>query len=165
MELSLLQHLTLLVGHPIFTLSVLLFTLLASGAGVGTVVASVAVVNARLVLYAAVLEPRFRAQPGWFRWLAPHWIIEPTFALTTARDDLHDPTRFRRYWMALGALLAGAWTGLVALGVVVGPVLAEAAPVLAFAPAAVFLIRIRILPSRGAASAPLVSSERRKHRA
>lgn len=33
-ELALLQHLTLLLGHPIFTLSVLLFTLLAaSGAG------------------------------------------------------------------------------------------------------------------------------------
>ncbi|MBP6716394.1 MAG: methyltransferase domain-containing protein, partial [Acidobacteria bacterium] len=34
-ELALLQHLTLLVGHPIFTLSVLLFTLLAFG-GVGS---------------------------------------------------------------------------------------------------------------------------------
>jgi hypothetical protein len=30
-ELALLQHLTLLLGHPIFTLSILLFTLLASG--------------------------------------------------------------------------------------------------------------------------------------
>lgn len=30
-ELALLQHLTLLLGHPIFTLSVLLFTLLAAG--------------------------------------------------------------------------------------------------------------------------------------
>jgi SAM-dependent methyltransferase len=30
-ELTLLQHLTLLLGHPIFTLSILLFTLLASG--------------------------------------------------------------------------------------------------------------------------------------
>ena len=30
-ELSLLQHLTLLLGHPIFTLSILLFTLLAFG--------------------------------------------------------------------------------------------------------------------------------------
>jgi hypothetical protein len=30
-ELALLQHLTLLVGHPIFTLSILLFTLLAAG--------------------------------------------------------------------------------------------------------------------------------------
>jgi predicted membrane-bound spermidine synthase len=34
-ELTLLQHLTLLLGHPIFTLSVLLFTLLASG-GIGS---------------------------------------------------------------------------------------------------------------------------------
>ena len=34
-ELSLLQNLTLLVGHPIFTLSVLLFTLLAAG-GLGS---------------------------------------------------------------------------------------------------------------------------------
>jgi len=31
LELALLQHLTLLLGHPIFTLSVILFTLLASG--------------------------------------------------------------------------------------------------------------------------------------
>ena len=35
MELALLQHLTLLLGHPIFTLSILLFTLLASG-GLGS---------------------------------------------------------------------------------------------------------------------------------
>ena len=35
LELALLQHLTLLVGHPIFTLSVLLFTLLAFG-GLGS---------------------------------------------------------------------------------------------------------------------------------
>ena len=34
MELALLQNLTLLIGHPIFTLSVLLFTLLAAS-GVG----------------------------------------------------------------------------------------------------------------------------------
>jgi hypothetical protein len=38
-ELSLLQHLTLLVGHPIFTLSLLLFTLLACG-GIGSAISS-----------------------------------------------------------------------------------------------------------------------------
>ena len=43
-ELALLQSLTLLLGHPSFTLSVLLFTLLAAG-GVGS-----------------ALSPRFRAQ-------------------------------------------------------------------------------------------------------
>ena len=34
-ELTLLQHLTLLLGHPIFTLSILLFTILAAG-GIGS---------------------------------------------------------------------------------------------------------------------------------
>jgi len=38
-ELALLQNLTLLVGHPIFTLSVLLFTLLAMG-GIGSALSS-----------------------------------------------------------------------------------------------------------------------------
>jgi spermidine synthase len=38
-ELALLQHLTLLVGHPIYTLSVLLFTLLAFG-GIGAFLSS-----------------------------------------------------------------------------------------------------------------------------
>ena len=36
-ELALLQHMTLLLGHPIFTLSVLLFTLLAAG-GIGSAI-------------------------------------------------------------------------------------------------------------------------------
>jgi len=44
-ELALLQHLTLLLGHPIFTLSILLFTLLAFG-GLGS-----------------VMSPRFRIGP------------------------------------------------------------------------------------------------------
>jgi predicted branched-subunit amino acid permease len=114
-------------------------TLLHAGAGVVAVVGSVAVINARLVLYAAVLEPRFRGQPGWFRWLAPQFVVDPSFALVTARGDLDGPVTFRRYWLALGGLLTVAWTGLVALGVVVGPALSGAGRVLAFAPVAVFL--------------------------
>jgi predicted membrane-bound spermidine synthase len=38
-ELTLLQHLTLLLGHPIFTLSILLFTILAAG-GLGSALSS-----------------------------------------------------------------------------------------------------------------------------
>jgi predicted branched-subunit amino acid permease len=116
-----------------------LLTLLRSGAGVVAVVTAVAVINSRMVMYAAALEPRFRGQPGWFRWLGAHFVVDPTFALVTARDDLDDPVRFRRYWLALGGLLTVAWTALVALGVVFGPALRGAGPVLAFAPAAVFL--------------------------
>ena len=116
-----------------------LLALLHSGAGAAAVVLSVAVINARMVLYAAVLEPRFQDQPRWFRWLGPHFVVDPTFALVTARDDLTDPVTFRRYWLAMSGMLAVAWTGLVALGVGIGPALAGGGGVLAFAPVAVFL--------------------------
>ena len=116
-----------------------ILTLLKSGAGMLTIVASAALINARIVLYAAVLEPHFRDQPGWFRWLGPHFLVDPTFALVTARHDLESPERFRRYWVSMGGLFVLAWTALVVVGVVVGPALAGTGPVLAFAPVAVFL--------------------------
>jgi len=117
-------------------------TLLRSGAGIAAVVVSVAVINARMLLYAAVLEPRFRGQPTWFRWLGPHFVVDPSFALVTARDDLTDAVTFRRYWLAMGGGMAVVWTGLVGLGVVVGPALGSGGGVLAFAPAAVFLAMV-----------------------
>ena len=52
-ELALLQHLTLLVGHPIFTLSVLLFTLLASG-GIGSAISSRAPIAAACASVAVI---------------------------------------------------------------------------------------------------------------
>jgi len=117
-------------------------TLLHSGAGVVAVVGSVAVINARMLLYAAALEPRFRDQSGWFRWLAPHFVVDPTFALVTARDDVDDPGTFRRYWLAMGGGMAVVWTSLVGLGVAVGPALGRGGGVLAFAPVAVFLAMV-----------------------
>jgi predicted branched-subunit amino acid permease len=114
-------------------------TLLHSGAGVVAVVGSVAVINARMLVYAAALEPRFRGQPQWFRWFAPHFVVDPTFALATARDDLAGPVTFRRYWLAMGCMLTVAWSGLVGLGVAAGPAFSGAGHVLAFAPVAVFL--------------------------
>jgi predicted branched-subunit amino acid permease len=117
-------------------------TMLHAGAAALAVVGSVAVVNARMLLYAAALEPRFRGQPQWFRWLAVHFVVDQTFALATAREDLTDPGIFRRYWLALGGMLTATWTGLVALGVVLGPRLSGGGRVLAFAPVAVFLAMV-----------------------
>ena len=116
-----------------------ILTLLQSGAGALPIIASVSLINARIVLYAAVLEPQFRDQPRWFRWLGPHFLVDPTFALATARHDLSSAERFRRYWVSMGGLFVLAWTGLVAVGAAVGQALAGLAPVLAFAPVAVFL--------------------------
>jgi predicted branched-subunit amino acid permease len=116
-----------------------ILTLLRAGAGVLTIVASAALINARIVLYAAVLEPHFRDQPGWFRWLGPHFLVDPTFALVSARQDLDSANRFRRYWVSMGTMFVLAWTGLIAAGSIAGPALAGIGPVLAFAPVALFL--------------------------
>jgi|SRR5882672_768134 len=52
-ELALLQNLTLLVGHPIFTLSVLLFTLLAMG-GIGSALSPRVSMRAACIAVAAI---------------------------------------------------------------------------------------------------------------
>jgi hypothetical protein len=54
-------------------------TLLTAGAGAWTVLATVALVNARFVVYSASLEPRFRHQPRWFRWLGPALLIDQNY--------------------------------------------------------------------------------------
>ena len=75
-ELALLQNLTLLVGHPIFTLSVLLFTLLAMG-GIGSALSSrvsmttacivVAVIGAVEAITLPRLVPMLLPLPLWAR--------------------------------------------------------------------------------------------------
>ena len=102
-------------------------TLLQTGAGPLAVVAAVAVVNARLAIYAAALQPRFREHPAWFRWLAPQVLIDQTYALATARPDLSG-ARFRRYWSTAGAAFAVVWLGSHVAGLLLGPLLPEHSP-------------------------------------
>jgi predicted branched-subunit amino acid permease len=97
-------------------------TMLASGTGALAVIAAGILVNSRLLLYGAALEPRFREHGIWFRLLAAHFIIDPTYAAATARPQLAAPA-FRRYWALMGSGLLVVWTGAVGLGVLVGPAL------------------------------------------
>jgi len=97
-------------------------------AGALTALAAAALINVRLLLYSASIEPRFRHQPRWFRWLGPALLIDQTYLLVTARDDLAEPARFRRYWLCAGGLLMGCWVATVALGSVLGPLLPEGVP-------------------------------------
>src|SRR4051794_36958178 len=96
-------------------------TMLADGASPVAVVAAVALVNARFLLYAAALEPSFRDQPRWFRWAAAHFVVDPTYAMVTRRGDLEDPVRFRRYWLTAGGVLAVAWVAMTAVGGLLAP--------------------------------------------
>lgn len=113
-------------------------SLLDTGAGVAAVLLTVAIINARLSMYGAVMEPLFRRQPAWFRWLGPHFIVDQTYAIATARDDLHEPARFRRYWMTVGLALGLGWTAAMAAAVLAGPVIPSDSP-LSFAATAVFV--------------------------
>jgi predicted branched-subunit amino acid permease len=98
-------------------------TLLQGGAGVITVLMTVMIINARLSLYGALVEPHFRSQPGWFRWLAPHFLVDQTYMIATARADLSSPRRFRRYWATAGILLGVAWTGAMTVATLLGPII------------------------------------------
>lgn len=85
-ELALLQNLTLLVGHPIFTLSVLLFTLLAMG-GIGSALSArvsmrraciaVAVIGAVEALVLPRLVPLLLPLPLWARIAIAVLLIAP----------------------------------------------------------------------------------------
>ncbi|WP_222271853.1 AzlC family ABC transporter permease [Modestobacter marinus] len=97
-------------------------TLLDRGLGLAAVVLSAAVVNARLLLYSAALGHRFRAQPALFRWLAPHFIIDQTYLMADSHPELAGRD-FRRYWTWLGGTVLVVWTGSIALGVVLAPML------------------------------------------
>src|SRR5262249_45926566 len=85
-ELALLQNLTLLVGHPIYTLSVLLFTLLAFG-GIGSALSvrlpmwiacvAVAVIGAMEALALPKLVPALLWLPLWGRIAVAILLIAP----------------------------------------------------------------------------------------
>lgn len=104
-------------------------TLLASGTPVVSVFVTVALANARLMIYAAALEPRFRGQPWWFRWLGPALLIDQNYLLTTGRDEFDDAGAFRRYWLIVSLSPLAVWCGCVAVGGLLGSALPSWAPV------------------------------------
>jgi 4-azaleucine resistance transporter AzlC len=129
-----------LVGAPVVyagSAQLTAVTLVDQGAGLAVVVASAAIVNSRLLLYSASLAPRFSGQPVWFRWLAPHFLIDQTYLLSNARPDL-DPRTFRRYWGWLGFFVLVVWSTSVAVGMVAGPALPDL-PHLVFVGTAMFV--------------------------
>jgi predicted branched-subunit amino acid permease/RimJ/RimL family protein N-acetyltransferase len=138
-------------------------TLLDAGAGVATVLLAVLVVQARLLLYGAALEPAFREQPALFRWLAPVTIVDQTYAVATSRgSELADPARFRRYWLTAGLLLGLGWLAAVGVGIALGPVLPVDSPLSIAIPATFTSLLVPRLVNRpavaGAATAALVTA-------
>jgi predicted branched-subunit amino acid permease len=112
--------------------------LLHHGAPGLTVVVTVAMVNARFLVYSAALAPYFVDQPGWFRWLAPHFIVDQAYGLVLRRTDLDDPVRFRTYWLTVSGLILVSWTTAMSVGVLLGPVVPDL-PAMTMLPISAFL--------------------------
>jgi predicted branched-subunit amino acid permease len=133
-------------------------TLLDTGAGLTTIVAIVAVVGARLVVYGGALAPHFRAQPVWFRWFGPHLLVDQTFGVATARSDLEEPGRFRAYWLTIGAGLGTVWLTVIVIGSLVGPVLDRLGMLELTAPALYVGMLVPRLSDRAAVGAAVVAA-------
>lgn len=98
----------------------------------GVIVAGM-VINLRHVMYAAALARPMQPQPTWFRWLAPHFLVDQVFALVTLR--LSDrtgplgpdaaPRALRRYYLVVSGVFFGGWLVATTAGMLVGPVIPE----------------------------------------
>jgi len=94
--------------------------LLGSGAGILPALLSTVLINSRFSMFGAALEPMFRGQPAWFRWLGPHFLVDQNYGLATARQDLDDPARFRRYWLTTSFAIGVVWLSVIAAAMNLG---------------------------------------------
>src|SRR5262245_23337931 len=61
--------------------------LLHDGAGLAVILATIAIVNARLLLYGASMAPHWASAPRSFKLIASYLLVDPTFALTIERFE------------------------------------------------------------------------------
>lgn len=104
--------------------------LLDEGASAAVIVLGLAMINARHIVYSAVISKRLGDVPRWFRLLGSYWLTDQVFAI----DEMQPATTTtrQRMWMFLGA---GAtfwtiWQSIVAVGILAGGILPEDFPVL-----------------------------------
>ncbi|NNF54179.1 MAG: branched-chain amino acid permease [Acidimicrobiales bacterium] len=130
---------------------------LVGAASAWAVAVAVMVINLRHVMYSAAMAPSFEEQPRWFRILAPMFLIDQVFALTSLHTDL-EPERFRRYYLTLAAMFYSAWQVLSVLGILFGA-LVPTSWGLGFAPALMFAgIVVMMLTNRPAVIAAVVAA-------
>ncbi|MCJ7702408.1 MAG: AzlC family ABC transporter permease [Anaerolineales bacterium] len=95
--------------------------LVASGAGVGTIVMTTFIVNLRHALYATTLAPHMKHLSQ--KWLLPlgFWLTDETFVVTAQRYDQPEASPYK-HWFALGSavFMYTNWQLCTAIGLVAG---------------------------------------------
>lgn len=103
--------------------------LLGEGASLVVIVASIAMINARHVVYSASVSQRLDDPPTWFRVIGSYLLIDQVFAIEEQEAPELD-TR-ERMWLMLGAGVTFwiVWNVMVAIGLVAGDLLPDDFPV------------------------------------
>mgnify|MGYP001432783770 CR=1 FL=1 len=106
--------------------------LLHVGAGLALVVFTVAVINARHLLYSAALAPHLADWTAPQRLWAAFLLADPIYALVAARYDGPDgggsDREKRAFYFGAGFVCLVGWTSLLAAGIVVGAFIPEWVP-------------------------------------
>lgn len=89
------------------------------GAGVAVIVASVLVINARLILYGASIAPNWRGTSRRYRAAASYLMVEPSYAVGMAGYAARRG-RGHAYYLGAGLTLWVAWHAAMATGAVFG---------------------------------------------
>jgi len=103
--------------------------LLDEGASIAVIVLGLAMINARHVVYSAVISQRIGSVPGWFRVVGSYWLTDQVFAIDEMQPEAI--TTRQRMWMMLGAgaTFWTVWQTIVLLGIVAGGYLPDDFPV------------------------------------
>jgi predicted branched-subunit amino acid permease len=128
--------------------------LLSAGAGIIPMLLSVVLINSRFAMYGGAIEPCFRNQPRWFRWLGPHFLVDQNYGLVrNAKRDLSDPTTFRRYWMTISTAIGATWLATIAAVMILGGAIPADSP-LHFAATGIYIaLLVPVLKGRPALAA------------
>ncbi|TXK17092.1 AzlC family ABC transporter permease [Homoserinibacter sp. GY 40078] len=134
--------------------------LLGAGAGIALVVLTVAVVNARHLLYSASLQPHLAEWPRGLRLLGAFLLADPVYALAAARFERPGGAGSRHeqygYYFAAGITCLIGWTGLTAAGVFVGSLVPDSVPLGLAVPLTFLLLLLPLVKDSAGAVAAVV---------
>ncbi len=95
--------------------------MLDEGAAPVLIVATAALVSARLMLYGAVMAPHWQRSPLRWKLFASSFLVEQTVALAAPHAERNpDPAEHRRYYAGIAITLWSGWLAANAAGVVFG---------------------------------------------
>jgi predicted branched-subunit amino acid permease len=132
--------------------------LLGAGTGLGVILATTLVMNARHLLYSASLADHVRAWPKGGRALAAYFLADPVFALAVGRfQKPSDADAKWRYFMAMALTCWVGWIVLTATGAVLADALPASLPLELAAPLTFLLLLIPTLTDRAGVAAAVAS--------